>query len=50
METAPLLRPTKLRKPKKPKGKIPKKIKNQTTLGRDRVKPCPKGHTVCSCH
>ena len=47
METAPLLRPTKPRKPKKPKGKIPKKIKNQTTFEK---KPCPKGHTVCSCH
>ncbi len=47
METAPLIRPTKLRRPKKPKGKIPKKIKNETKFT---PKPCPKGHTVCSCH
>ena len=47
METAPLVRPTKLRRPKKPKGKIPKKIKTETKFER---KACPKGHTVCSCH
>lgn len=47
METIPTIRPTKLRRPKKPKGKIPKKIKNETHF---ETKPCKQGHTVCSCH
>ena len=42
-----IARPTKIRRPKKTKGKIPKKIKNETKFER---KAFPKGHTVCSCH
>ena len=49
METIPTIRPTKLRRPKKPKGKIPKKIKCETHF---ETKPCKQGAhcTVCSCH
>ena len=47
MDIIPTIRPTKLRRPKKPKGKVPKNIKCETHF---ETKACPKGHTVCSCH
>ena len=47
MEIIPMIRPTKLRRPKKPKGKTHIKIKSMTHFT---PKPCPKGHTVCSCY
>ena len=48
METIPTIRPTKLRRPKKPTHcVIPKKIKCETKFT---PKPCKQGHTVCSCH
>ena len=46
MESAPMISSTKYAKPKKPKNVPVKKIKTEKKFD---VKPCPKGHTVCSC-
>jgi len=42
----PILRTTKIPRPKKPKTAVPKKTKNQTQFQK---KPCPSGKAVCTC-
>ena len=42
----PIIRTTKINRPKKPKAAVPKKVKNQTKFQK---KPCPSGKTVCTC-
>ena len=42
----PILRSTKIHRPKKPKTAVHPKIKNPTQFQK---KPCPSGKTVCTC-